>query len=139
MRKSVVFSLILMAAATLALSVVLGLYLQGSGPMPQVTGTVYTSTQKGMESDVTVTVTVKDGKITAVTADVSGETKELGQVAGPQVCEAVLAAGTSEGVDAVSGCTVTSDAILAGVQDCMVQAGIWDSANSAASASAAAQ
>lgn len=121
-----------MAAATLLLSIVLVLYLQGSGPMPQVTGTTYTSTQKGMESDIVVTVTVKDGKITDVTANVSGETKELGQIAGPQICEAVLAAGTSEGVDAISGSTVTSDAILAGVQDCMVQAGIWDSANSTA-------
>ena len=127
MRRSTVLSLVVMAAATLLLSIVLVLYLQGSGPMPQVTGTTYTSTQKGMESDIVVTVTVKDGKITDVTADVSGETKELGQIAGPQICEAVLAAGTSEGVDAISGSTVTSDAILAGVQDCMVQAGIWDS------------
>ncbi len=132
MRRSTVLSLVVMAAATLLLSIVLVLYLQGSGPMPQVTGTTYTSTQKGMESDIVVTVTVKDGKITDVTADVSGETKELGQIAGPQICEAVLAAGTSEGVDAISGSTVTSDAILAGVQDCMVQAGIWDSANSTA-------
>ncbi len=132
MRRSTILSLVVMAAATLLLSIVLVLYLQGSGPMPQVTGTTYTSTQKGMESDIVVTVTVKDGKITDVTADVSGETKELGQIAGPQICEAVLAAGTSEGVDAISGSTVTSDAILAGVQDCMVQAGIWDSANSTA-------
>ena len=132
MRRSTILSLVVMAAATLLLSIVLVLYLHGSGPMPQVTGTTYTSTQKGMESDIVVTVTVKDGKITDVTADVSGETKELGQIAGPQICEAVLAAGTSEGVDAISGSTVTSDAILAGVQDCMVQAGIWDSANSTA-------
>lgn len=127
MRKTVLFQVLAMAVATLILSIVLALYLQGSGPMPKVTGTVYTSTQKGMESDIVVTVTVNDGKITNVQADVTGETAELGQVAGPQICQAVVSAGTSVGVDAVSGSTVTSDAILAGVQDCMVQAGIWDS------------
>jgi major membrane immunogen (membrane-anchored lipoprotein) len=138
MRRSMIRNGILAALATLVVGIILGLYLQGSGPMPQVAGTVYTSVQKGYSSDVTVSVTVRDGAVTKVEADVSGETEQVGGTYGPQLCETILAAGTSAGVDAVSGATYTSNAILAGVQDCMVQAGIWDSANAAAGSTSAA-
>lgn len=137
MRTRMIRNIILMVLATAVMSVVLLLYIQGSGPMPQVSGTQFTSTQPGIGGDILVTVTVKDGKITAVDADVSGETPGYGQEAGPVVCQAVLDAGTCQGVDGVSGSTITSDAILAGVQDCMVQAGIWDGAGAASSASQA--
>ena len=131
MHKGMIRNIILMAAATIAMGIVLGLYIQGSGPMPQVSGTRFESTQQGVGGDIHVVVTVRDGRITAVEADVSNETPGYGQDAGPVLCEAILAAGTCQGVDGVSGSTITSDAILAGVQDCMVQAGIWDSANTA--------
>ena len=134
MKKVMIRNSILMAVAIVVMAVVLGLYLQGTGPMPRVTATTYTSTQRGAASEILVSVSVKDGKITSVTADVSGETPGYGLDAGPVVCQNVMDAGTSQGVDGVSGATVTSNAILTGVQDCMVKAGIWDEANAGATA-----
>ncbi len=139
MKHTMIRNSVLMAIAIVVMGIILGLYIQGTGPMPRVTATTYTSTQKGAASEIVVTVTVKDGKISSVTADVSGETKGYGQEAGPAVCQSVVAAGTSIGVDGVSGATITSKAILAGVQDCMVQAGIWDSTSAASTAQSAAQ
>ncbi|MCI2047487.1 MAG: FMN-binding protein [Faecalibacterium sp.] len=138
MKHTMIRNSILMALAIVVMGIILGLYIQGTGPMPRVTATTYTSTQRGVASEILVTVTVKDGKITGVTADVSGETKGYGQEAGPVVCQNVLDAGTCVGVDGVSGATGTSKAVLAGVQDCMVQAGIWDSSNAASAAQSAA-
>jgi uncharacterized protein with FMN-binding domain len=132
MKKTMIRNSVLMAIATVVMGILLGLYIQGTGPMPRVSATTYTSTQKGAASEILVSVSVKDGKITDVTADVSGETPGYGLDAGPVVCQSILDAGTSEGVDGVSGATMTSKAILAGVQDCMVQAGIWDSSTTSA-------
>ena len=134
MRKTMIRNAVLMAIATAVMGIILSLYLRGVGPMPKVTETVYTSAQQGAYSEVVVSVTVRDGKVTAVSADVSGETPGYGQDAGPVLCQNILAAGTSNGVDGISGSTYTSDAILAGVQDCMISAGIWDSATAASSA-----
>ena len=71
---------------------------------------VYTGTAKGFASDVTVTVVMEDGKVIGLEVDDAGETYE--SLAGikradsvDKVIDAIIEAGTSEGVDAHSGAT----------------------------------
>ncbi len=82
----------------------------------------YTATAKGFASDITVEVTIQDGKITACTADVSGESADRGMVNGPLVVEQILAKNGTAEIDAVSGSTITRDAIIQAVNDCLAQA-----------------
>ena len=92
-----------------------------------VTGTgsytpgTYTATAAGIQSDVTVTMTFDETSITDVQIDVSGETEGIGTVIGDDMANAILSAQTCN-VDAVSGATVTSDAIKAAAADCISQA-----------------
>ena len=82
----------------------------------------YTSSAKGCLSDVNVTVTVSGGKMTDVQIDASGETPELGGNAATTLADAILTAGGADGVDAVAGATMTSEAVFTAVNDCLSQA-----------------
>jgi len=126
MSKTTIRRLSIMLVLTVVFGILLALYLRSAGMVPGAENAAqYTSVQKGAYSDITVTVLIDaSGKVISVKADVSGETDRYGQVAGPQICAAIEQAGTYEGVDAVSGSTLTSDAILAAVKDCMQQAGV---------------
>lgn len=90
-------------------------------------GEGYTGTQtasaKGMNGDVTVTITFKNGVATACDVDASTETESLGQAAAPTVADAIVA-GNTPNVDAVSGSTVTSNAIMEAAKACYDAAGI---------------
>ena len=85
-------------------------------------GEGYTGTQtasaKGMNGDVTVTITFENGVATAC-----DETESLGQAAAPTVADAIVA-GNTPNVDAVSGSTVTSNAIMEAAKACYDAAGI---------------
>ena len=87
----------------------------------------YTGTQtasaKGMNGDVTVTITFENGVATACDVDASTETESLGQAAAPTVADAIVA-GNTPNVDAVSGSTVTSNAIMEAAKACYDAAGI---------------
>ena len=80
------------------------------------------SVAPGKTADVTVTVTVTGGRVTGVEIDASGETPELGGKAAETLSASLLAAGSTVGVDAVSGSTMTSDAVFAAMNDCLAQA-----------------
>mgnify|MGYP004636247039 CR=1 FL=1 len=82
----------------------------------------YTAEGKGIGGKVPVTVEVKDGKIATVVVGDNSETEGIGSKAIDQLPEAIVAANGTEGVDAVSGATVTSKAIFAAVEDCLAQA-----------------
>ena len=82
----------------------------------------YTASGKGIGGKVPVTVEVKDGKVATVTVGDNSETQGIGSKAIEQLPEAIVAAGGTEGVDAVSGATVTSKAIFTAVEDCLEQA-----------------
>ena len=82
----------------------------------------YTAEGKGIGGDVPVTVTVKGGKIAEVTVGDNSETQGIGSNAIEQLPSAIVAANGTEGVDAVSGATVTSKAIFTAVDDCLEQA-----------------
>ena len=90
-------------------------------------GEGYTGTQtasaKGMNGDVTVTITFENGVATACDVAASTETESLGQAAAPTVADAIVA-GNTPNVDAVSGSTVTSNAIMEAAKACYDAAGI---------------
>ena len=95
----------------------------------------YTAEGKGIGGKVPVTVTVKGGKIVEVTVGDNSETQGIGSKAIEQLPDAIVAANGTEGVDAVSGATVTSKAIFTAVDDCLEQAGTTDVAPTAAAPS----
>ena len=93
---------------------------------------VYIATGKGIGGDVPVEVTIKDGEISDVTVGDNSETQGIGSKAIEQLPEAIVAAGGTEGVDAVSGATITSKAIFSAVDECLAQASSGDAAADAA-------
>ena len=86
----------------------------------------YFAEGKGIGGDVPVTVTVRGGKIASVEVGENSETQGIGSKAIEQLPDAIVAANGTEGVDAVSGATVTSKAIFTAVEDCLEQAGTTD-------------
>lgn len=83
----------------------------------------YTATAKGI-GDVKVTLTVDaEGVITALTADASNETADIGGEAVKKLTDQILKRQTVA-VDAVSGATLSSGALISAVTDALKQAGI---------------
>lgn len=80
----------------------------------------YSSKVQGM-GDVIVTMTFDENSITGVVLDLSNETPDVGQAAGEQLKEAILAAQDAE-FDVVSGASITSKAVSKGVANCIAQA-----------------
>ena len=89
---------------------------------PWYTDGTYTAEGKGISGDVPVTVTVEGGKIVSVEVGDNSETQGIGSQAVEQLPSAIVAANGTEGVDAVSGATVTSKAIFSAVEECLKQA-----------------
>jgi uncharacterized protein with FMN-binding domain len=81
----------------------------------------YSASAPGIGGDVTVTMTFDESSITDVVIDASSETPSLGGAAAEQLKEALLSAQSAE-IDAISGSTVTSDAIKQAAADCINQA-----------------
>ncbi|MCR5138243.1 MAG: FAD-binding protein [Oscillospiraceae bacterium] len=81
----------------------------------------YSASAKGIASDVKVTMTFDANSITDVVIDVSGETKGIGAEIGEKMQDAILAAQGAD-VDAVTGASVTSDAIRKAAAACIEQA-----------------
>ena len=93
----------------------------------------YTGEAKGMESTIKVTVTVKDGKIADLKAD-GQETQGIGSKALEQLPAKIVEANGVEGVDAISGASVTSKAIFTATEQALESAQ-GGAATTAASAS----
>ena len=128
MKNKMTRNVILMAVVTVIMAVALSLYIQNTGTVPaadnaaSLTDGIYTSSAQGCLSDVTVKVTVTGGRVTGVEIDASGETPELGGTAAEALAAALLKTGSTAGVDAVSGSTMTSQAIFSAMDDCLRQA-----------------
>jgi uncharacterized protein with FMN-binding domain len=74
--------------------------------------------------DITVAVTVdQDGKILAVTVEENNATEGIGTKAIEALPEQIVAAQGTD-VDVVATATITSEALLAAVNDALAQAGI---------------
>ena len=128
MKNKMTRNVILMAVVTVIMAVALSLYIQNTGTVPaadnaaSLTEGIYTSRAQGCLSDVTVKVTVTGGRVTGVEIDASGETPELGGTAAEALAAALPKTGSTAGVDAVSGSTMTSQAIFTAMDDCLRQA-----------------
>lgn len=128
MKKHMTRNMILMLVLDVILGIVLALYIANTGTVPAAdnadtyTAGTYTAGAQGCLSEVGVTVTITGGKVTNVVIDASGETPELGGKAAETLSASLLAAGSTVGVDAVSGSTMTSDAVFAAMNDCLAQA-----------------
>lgn len=128
MKKHLTRNGILMAVATLIMGIVLSLYISSTGTVPAADNAdsymdgTYTSSAQGCLSEVSVTVTITGGKVTDVSIDASGETPSLGGAAAETLAPQLAEAGSTAGVDAVSGSTMTSDAVFTAMDDCLAQA-----------------
>lgn len=128
MKRRLTRNAILMAIVTLIMGIGLSLYIASTGTVPAAdnaasyTDGTYTASAHGCLSDVAVTVTITGGKVTDVDIDASGETPELGGNAAAALAEQLTEAGTTSGVDAVAGATMTSDAVFTAMGDCLSQA-----------------
>ena len=84
---------------------------------------VYTGTSRGFGSDVKAEVTIEGGKVTGLVVDDSGETYTMANVTREGSVERVIAdilkAGSTEGVDATSGATFTSKAVIAIIEEAL--------------------
>ena len=81
----------------------------------------YTASAPGIQSDCVVTMTFDEKSITNVEVDVSGETPDIGAKIGQKMADAILGGQTAD-VDAVTGATVTSNAVRIAAADCISQA-----------------
>lgn len=128
MKRRLTRNAILMAIVTLIMGIGLSLYIASTGTVPAAdnaasyTDGTYTASAHGCLSDVAVTVTITGGKVTDVDIDASGETPELGGNAAAALAEQLTETGTTTGVDAVAGATMTSNAVFTAMDDCLSQA-----------------
>ena len=83
----------------------------------------FTGTAKGMGGDVTVTLTLEDGKITDCIAEGKDETPGIGTLALEQLPAQIAETG-SIAVDGVSTATITSDAIKEAAAAALTAAGL---------------
>ena len=82
-----------------------------------------TASAKGFGGDVTVTVTIEDGRITDVAAEGVSETPALGGEAMPKLAQAIVEAQTPY-VDTVSGATLTSNAVIEAAATACAEGGL---------------
>ena len=82
-----------------------------------------TSTENGFHGEpLNVTVTVADGKITAVEVGENEETEAIGGAAMETLSGKIVEAQGTEGVDGVAGATYSSNAFLEAVNDALTKA-----------------
>ena len=82
---------------------------------------MYTAMASGRNGDFEVAVTVRDGKISGIEIGENVETAGIGSIAAEQLPAKIIEA-QSVNIDGVSGATVTSNAVLQAVKDCLLQA-----------------
>lgn len=84
----------------------------------------YTASATGFQDgEVTVTITVEDGKITDAVVDSSSQSAGYGADAADGLAAEIVEAQSGD-IDVVSGATYTRDAVSEAVEDCMKQAGL---------------
>ena len=117
------------SVAALAMAAVVGVSLLGYGCGSKPASTAggvsgdFIGTAKGMGGDVTVTLTLEDGKITGCTAEGKDETQGIGTLALEQLPVQIAETG-SIAVDGVSTATITSNAIKEAAAAALTAAGL---------------
>ena len=79
----------------------------------------YLGKATGIGGELWVKVTYEDGTISAIEIVSHNETEGISDPALEQIPQAIIEANSTEGIDAVSGATITSNAILAAVEDAL--------------------
>ena len=129
MKQKMTRNVIIMAVITILMGIGLNLYIHSTSTLPATDNTAsltdgtYTSSAQGCLSEVSVTVTVTGGKVTAVQINAADETPDLGGKAAETLADQLTKTGTTTGVDAVAGATMTSNAVFTAMDDCLAQAG----------------
>lgn len=82
----------------------------------------YTATVTGHNAPMTIKVSVSEDAITAIDTSENLETVGVGQVALDQISKAIVDSQTV-GVDAVTGATISSMALVSAVKKCLTDAG----------------
>ena len=117
------------SVAALAMAAVVGVSLLGYGCGSKPASTAggvsgdFIGTAKGMGGDVTVTLTLEDGKITDCIAEGKDETPGIGTLALEQLPAQIAETG-SIAVDGVSTATITSNAIKEAAAAALTAAGL---------------
>ena len=113
------------SALAMAAVIAVSLFGYGCGTKSTSAGVSgdFTGTAKGMGGDVTVTLTLEDGKITGCTAEGKDETPGIGTLALEQLPAQIAETG-SIAVDGVSTATITSDAIKEAAAAALTAAGL---------------
>ena len=131
-NKAYKASVVGLFAAALVLGLVPGCGTSSSGNVKD--GTYSASAEGFGGEDVSVTITVEDGKITDADVDASTQSEDYGQAAAEGLAEEIVEGQTYD-IDTVSGATMTRDGVAAATKDAMSQAG-FDVDNLTASATA---
>lgn len=108
------------AAGAAAVGSVLGGSVLTSASEAAYTPGTYSATANGI-GVVTVTMTFDETSITDIVLDLAGETPSIGQAAAEEL-KAALQASADGTIDAVSGATITSNAVMEAAKKCIAQA-----------------
>lgn len=106
----------------LALILAIMMLLSTSIAYAAYTAGTYTAMAKGMGGEFPVTVTFDENGLTAIEIGDNKETPNLGTIPLEQL-PAKIIEKQSVAIDIVSGATITSNALLEAVKDCVAQAG----------------
>jgi electron transport complex protein RnfD len=112
--KTIRTKVLAVAAVCTAVTLLVGATCEGKIPggaaEAAVEGNTATGTADGFGGEVSVTLTVEDGKITECTIVSEKETPAVGGAAIPELTQQILDANSAE-VDGVTGATITSTAV----------------------------
>lgn len=95
--------------------------MTGCGGSSLYNAGTYTASAEGYNGTVTVEVEFNEKSIVAVNVTEQDETAKIGERAVEELPDKIVKAQSNE-VDAITGATVTSNAIKSAVKDCMGQA-----------------
>lgn len=94
-------------------------------PVPEYQDGTYSGKARGYSGFVTITVTIRDGKITEVT-NTNTDTASFFKKAWKTLQPAILEKQSADGIDTVSGATYSSQGILGGAQQALASAKITE-------------
>lgn len=95
---------------------------ENAGAELKFTPGIYSATAEGMGGEIPVTVEFSEIKIESIVIGKNKETPGLGDIAMESISKEVVET-QSLSVDAVAGATISSNALLKAVKDCVTQAG----------------
>ena len=116
--------------AIIVIAVALSLHNALSASAGGAGGVTVTVEAQGFGGTITARVTLQGEKITGLEIDGPNETPGIGGAAITSLTESILAAGTVEGIDAVSGATITSNGVLTAVRNAISEAASAPAASS---------